>query len=83
MNLHLTENQKTVIRIANDNGGVVTKKQVCEVIRYYYNTEKHVGDILSRMVKKNILKRIKPGVFEISTGNKQEEPNPNQISIFD
>lgn len=40
---------------------IITKKQVCEKIRFYYNTEKHVGEILSKMVKKGYIKRLNPG----------------------
>lgn len=78
----LTENQKTVLNLCHVNGGSVTKKQVCEVIRFYCNTEKHVGDILSRMVKSNLLKRVKPGVFETSSGIKQELNIENQTELF-
>lgn len=78
----LTPHQKTVMNLLHKNGGIVTKTQVCEVITFYCNTEKHVGNILSRMVKANLLKREKPGVFIKSSGIKQEDKDPNQTEIF-
>lgn len=78
----LTEHQKTIISFCNKNNGTITKKQACDLIRYYCNTEKHVGDILSRMVKSNLLKRLKPGIFELSSGLKQEIKIENQTELF-
>lgn len=54
------------------NGGTATKAQVVAALggNYYCHGDKHVGDRLSRMVKSNLLKRIKPGVFEIGSSKK-------------
>lgn len=32
---------------------------------YYCNYKKHLGDVLSRMVKSNIVERVKKGVFKV------------------
>lgn len=74
----MTPDQKQIIAILQEHGGEVTKKQVVEAIggNYYCNGDKHVGDRLSRMVKSNLLVRVKPGVFRIGTGRKS---NPSTI----
>lgn len=66
----LSDNQKQVLNIARENGGIVTKKALVERFRYYNNGEKYVGEILSRMVKQGLLIRDSPGVFKIGPGKK-------------
>lgn len=68
----MSAQQKIIIRAANANGGKITKSQAVDLIghTYYYNSDQHVGAILSRMVKSGLLKRIRPGVFEIGSGKK-------------
>lgn len=74
----MTPDQKEIVAILQSNGGEVTKKQVVEAIggNYYCNGDKHIGDRLSRMVKSNLLVRVKPGVFRFGTGRKS---NPSTI----
>ncbi|AIM37409.1 hypothetical protein KO02_12455 [Sphingobacterium sp. ML3W] len=74
-----TKHQQTIIHFVRSHDNKITKKQACELIPFYHNTAKQVGDILSRMVKSKMLKRIKPGHFELGTGQKQDI---NQIVIF-
>ena len=64
----MTNHQKKIIEFARKNDNQITKKQACKLIPSYCNIEKHVGDILSRMVRKNILKRVKKSLYELSTG---------------
>lgn len=79
----LTPHQKTVVKLINESPDKqVTKKSVCEVIQFYYNTEKHVGEILSRMVKMGMIKRIKPGLFGVGSGMKEIEQIKNQTKLF-
>ena len=80
----LTEHQTKIINYANSKGGIITKKEACGLFNYYANGSKHTGDVLSRMVNSNILKRIKNGVFEVSTGKKteSEQIDPNQLEMF-
>lgn len=73
--------------LAQQNGGEITKKQAVEAIggRYFCNAEKHVGDVLSRMVNRRILARIKPGYFKLIGTGKNGRPmenNPNQSNLF-
>jgi predicted transcriptional regulator len=52
---------------------------------YYYNGEKHLGTILSRMVKKGTIERVKKGTFkyiDIPTRKIREEENKNQNKLF-
>jgi len=52
-----------------------TLKEIAEAVPFYYyhNTHKYVGEILSRLVKRGLVFRIKKGVFKI---------NPNQKILF-
>ena len=58
--------QQAVIRSAKING-FVTLKEAVHLIGgdIYANAEKHVGSILSNMVKRGMLIRVKPGVFKL------------------
>lgn len=77
----MTENQETILNYTKANGGSITKKEAIDLIgdRYYFNADKYVGEVLSRMVKAQFLIRIKPGVFKIG---QVHLPNENQISLF-
>lgn len=83
----LTEQQRAILQDANHNGGTITKKQVVESYRhcYFHNGAKHLGDILSRMVKSGLLIREKPGVFKMGKGNKNKPATipENQQSLFE
>jgi len=46
---------------------------------YYYNAHKHLGAMLSRLIKDGRVERVKPGVFRI----KKRIPNVKQLNIFD
>ena len=75
----LTLNQRKIVEYARQNDNTITKKQACNLIPFYINTDKHVGDILSRMVKSGMLIRVKIGVYKLSTGQKLAK---NQTQIF-
>lgn len=64
----------------------VTKKEVVDLFGhcYYHNGEKHIGDMLSRMVNNGLLIRIKPGVFKRGMGNRKDKVynNPSQANLF-
>ncbi len=66
----LTPHQRKIVDYARRNDSIITKKQACDLIPFYINTAKHVGDILSRMVKAGMLIRVKLGVYKLSTGQK-------------
>lgn len=83
----MTTYQKEIIDFARNNGNEITKKQAVDLIggAYYCNASKHVGDVLSRMVKANFLIRIKPGEFKVGSGTKYKPNSPvgkNQIDLF-
>lgn len=65
-----TRHQQTIIHFARSNDNKITKQQACELIPFYHNTAKHVGDILSRMVKNKMLIRVKNGSFELNLGQR-------------
>ena len=82
----MTPEQKQIIAFAQSKGGTFTKANIVEAMgkEYYCNGGKHLGDRLSRMVNANLLKRVKPGVFEISTGKKSKPSTiaDGQQSLF-
>lgn len=58
--------QQAVIRSAKING-FITLKEAVHIVGgdIYANAEKHVGSILSNMVKRGMLVRVKPGTFKL------------------
>lgn len=70
----LTPQQTQILKDAQANGGTITKKEVVAMYGrcYYHNGAKHLGDILSRMVKGGLLIREKPGVFKVWKGTKNK-----------
>lgn len=73
---------KDILQFIYQNGGTATKSDIVEKFgqRYYCNGSKHLGDMLSRMVKSKKLHRIKRGVFSISKPH--NELINNQIDLF-
>ena len=84
----ISDKQKEILQFIQDSEDKqITKKQAVKLIGncYYANKSKHTGDVLSRMVKRGLLKRIKPGLFEVGHGIKYEKEtieNPNQTELF-
>lgn len=56
----MTDKQKIIFEFVRENEEM-SKSKAVELIgnSYYCNAPKHVGDVLSRMVKSGLLKRIK------------------------
>lgn len=84
----MTQQQKQIIRAAQERGGRITKKEVVEMYggSYYCGADNHLGAMLSRMVKAGLLVREKPGVFVVGSG-KEKQVKPiaaieNQITLF-
>jgi len=81
----LTKKQKAVISYAREHGNKITKKEAMSLIdNHYCNGDKHVGDVLSRMVKASLLIRIKPGCFELGKGKRNKTTSIifNQPDLF-
>lgn len=83
----LSKKQRTILDFALKNESKITKIQAVDLIGscYYHNAQKHVGDVLSRMVKSKLLKRVKNGLFEINTDRKQTVKGiiiPNQLELL-
>lgn len=79
----MTDKQIQVFDYVRSNGQI-TKQQAVELIgkSYYCNADKHVGDVLSRMVKAGLLKRIKPGLFELGDRTNKTAAPENQLDLF-
>lgn len=83
----LNERQKRIINFAQSNDGKISKKQANDLIAnsYYHNGEKYVGEILSRLVKRQVLRREKIGHYiftGVLHGIKVEPVSENQINLF-
>lgn len=65
---------------------VLKKSQIKALgnIRYYANTDKHLGDVLTRMVNNNSLKRVSFGKYQLSRfpGLKHEPQPKNQLKLL-
>lgn len=83
----LNERQKAIILFAQGNGGKISKKQAVDLIgnSYYHNGAHYVGEILTRLVKRQVLRREKIGhyVFTGVTNGVIVEPvAANQTDLF-
>ena len=49
-------------------GVLLTLDRAVELVggNIYHNKQKHVGSLLANMVRQGLIKRVKPGVFELS-----------------
>lgn len=58
------DRQREIIRAFHHQDSF-TKKEAVKLIGgyYFYNAEKHVGDVLTRMVRSRLIERIKPGLY--------------------
>lgn len=81
----MTDKQKQVFEYVRKNGKI-TNDQADKLIggTYYYNSRKYVGEILSRMVKSRLLKRVKKGTYVIGerTNPKPNLTPDNQLNLF-
>lgn len=77
--------QKIIVEFCLKNNNECTKADAMRLINTHYaNGEKHVGEVLSRMVKSGILIRIKPGFFKLGDGVRKVRNiiAPNQQNLF-
>jgi len=60
-----------------------TKQDIYDNVKfgYYHNWEKYVGETLSRMVKRQLVFRLKKGVYAIKPSQKQIIEQP-PIGLF-
>jgi len=81
-----SENQLLVMQYLFGKGDVSKSKMMEEMgidNWYYCNSEKHFGDILSRMVNSGFITRVKKGVYKLNeTQTSRSYVSPNQITLF-
>jgi len=62
----LSPKQRAVIEHLRKAGQITLTEAVCLIGRDIYANQKfHVGNVLSNMVKRGLLMRVKPGVFKL------------------
>jgi len=78
--------QQAIIIECKLNGGTITTAECNDLLKgeYYCNHEHYVSEILSRMVKSNILIRTSRGAYKLASGVKGEKEIeiPNQLNLF-
>lgn len=84
----LSSKRKAIIEYCLANGKEITKSQAVSVIggTYYYNGDKHTGDVLGRMVKAGLLERVKKGRYKLCEGKTAVHDGitpDNQPRLFD
>jgi hypothetical protein len=82
--MNLPSKQQTIIDHCRTSGTITKKHAVSMLSCYYYcNADKHVGEILSRMVNACKLRRISAGVLELGSGKRTTDVViKNQISLL-
>lgn len=88
MNKKLTFKQKILLSLIKENGEM-SKSQIVDHCSdwYYANGDKHIGDVLSRMVSSNLIHRPKNGVYKAGPDPKKAvipkvDPTTGQQSLF-
>lgn len=79
------DRQKEILQVFNgDKGKVLSKSVIKEIggISYYHNTDKHLGDTLTRMVKNGSLKRVSRGKYQLGSGKKMIVQPKNQMKLL-
>lgn len=80
-------NRVRILRLFNGDFTLVLHKQAIIKkgrIAYFNNTDKYVGDILTRLVRSGRLIRIKRGYYMLGKAKKAEPllVNPNQLKLL-
>ena len=79
------ERQKQVLSLFGGDKELVIKKSDMihkHGIRYYHNTQKHLGDVLTRLINNGMLKRTKIGYYKLGLGIKKVFKDPAQTDMF-
>ena len=80
------ERQAQVLKLfGGDKELVITKRDMIHQygIRYFHNTQKHLGDVLTRLVNNGMLKRVKIGHYQLGLGIKKVFKDPAQKDLFE
>lgn len=79
------DKQKEILQVFNgDKLKVLSKAVIKEFgnISYYNNTDKYLGETLSRMVKNGSLERVSRGKYKLGSGTKMIIQPKNQTKLF-
>lgn len=77
------DKRQTLINHCAKNGRITTK-EANELLKdcYYCNSGHHIQEILSRLVKARIFKRVERGVYEIGSTPIEVNVPKNQTNLF-
>ena len=82
----MSPKQKKIIEILTDNE-TADLDLIYDFVNwsYYRNWRKYLGMLLSNMVERGMIERVKPGTFKLAKPKqkiKEEIKDPNQIEMF-
>lgn len=84
--MSLSKKQAEIVAFIRGKESVTKKEIVDRFLHWHYTNEAfHIGNILSNMVKRGVLKRIKRGVFKIGNNSANTDlslNNPDQTKLF-
>lgn len=81
----LTWKQQKILEFLMSHETMTKKDAMGMIDTHFHNGDKHVGEVLSRMVKRGFITRIKPGLFKLKSVNpdgSNDFKNPNQLDLF-
>jgi len=80
------ERQQQILKVFKGDKDLVLSKRAIIArgeIGYFRNTDKHVGDTLTRLINNGLLTRPKRGYYQLGLKNKRPAPiDPNQTDLF-
>lgn len=71
--------QSAIVRYLREHDTMNLEDAVRVAGGYYANSHKHIGTVLSNMVKRGIIRRLKPGVF---IGAKYRSDHPAEFNLI-
>lgn len=80
-----SQKQKTIISYILNGRGEIKTSEANDLFRhqYHHNHEKYISEVLTRMVRKGYLQRVKRGVYKLGPAMKRPVKSiPNQSSLF-
>lgn len=76
----MSSKQQQILSVLRRKGEAMTKQELLEHFGHWYhhNAQKHLGEVLGRMVGSGLIYRPKRGYYELGVKDKPS----NQMSLF-